>query len=147
MRKSLVLVMVLVCGAVLGGAKLKGARGGERVKRAPGVLERNVRLDVKTVPADDGDEGMFVVVACPQYATRVKLEGEEGEIFFEMAGEVRLLGDDLIFVSYDTETTIKGEEGVAHFSVSSGVILRAGQELGVARMGDKTLMIRASYVD
>jgi len=143
---------VLVCALAVTAASLAddGVVGvAEELQSAEAVevLGKNVRLDFRSAAADEDDKGLHIVTASPDYEAAVHMEGKEGEIDMKISGEVRLPADDKIFVSYNARTIIEGEEGIARFKVTGSVILKPGQELGVARMGDKTFMIKASFVE
>ena len=111
------------------------------------VLERNIKIEFKAVPLEKGDKGTYIVTAFPEFETGIRLEGPDGKIHFVVSGEVNLLEDGKIFVRFEAHTILREKKGEAEFNVRSGVILNPGEELGVSRMGDKTFMIRASYVD
>jgi len=93
-------------------------------------------------------EFLFIITASPEYEVSIRLEGDEEKIAFQVSGEVKLLDDNRIFVRYQAHTILnnKGEEAESSMC-SSGVILKPEQELGVSRIDEKTLIIRASYVD
>lgn len=108
---------------------------------------KNIRLDFMMVPLENDDKGVYIVTASPYYETSVQFEGDEGRVAFGVSGEVAIRDDGRIFVVYEATMQFKGHEGEGEFNASSSVILKLGQKVGVARMGDKTLTIRASYVD
>ncbi len=108
---------------------------------------RNVRLDFKIIPLEGNDRGMFVITAVPEYRTSVAFSGEGHEAEVEIEGEIDLRDDGRIFVFYDAELTWEGNDGRAHFQASSGVLLHPGKALEVSRFGEKTLVIKASYID
>lgn len=111
------------------------------------TFDRNVRLDFKMVPLEANDKGSFVVTAVPEYETAVSFKGEEGAMEFQVEGEIDLRDDGRIFVFYDAHLVWEGGEGEAEFHASSGVLLRSGRELEASRFGEKTLVIKASYID
>lgn len=146
MKRLWLCVSVLVCAIAVAPAAEKPEKATQR-KQSSRILARNVRLDFKAVPLEEGDSGVYIITAAREYSTAVRLQGEEGELEFEVSGEVELLDDGRIFVRLQARALLNGDGEEAEFNVFSGVILKPGQELGVSRMGDKTLMIRASYVD
>jgi hypothetical protein len=147
MRAAWLCVGVLVCAVVVATAQAHDSVKVEERTKTPASLGRNVRLDFKAVPLEEGDEGLYIITASSEFGTSVELEGEEGQLAFEVSGEIALLDDGRLFIRYEARVLIEGEEGEGAFSVRSSVILKPGQDLGVSRIGDKTLMIRASYVD
>lgn len=147
MKRLWLFLGILVCAIAVAVVAAATSAEVEDQKEATKVLGRNIRLDFKAVPLEEGDNGIYIITASPEYETSIRLEGDDGKIDFEVSGEVKPLDDGSIFVLYEAHTILKDKEGEAEFSVSSGVILKPGQELGVSRMGDKTLMIRVSYVD
>jgi hypothetical protein len=110
------------------------------------ILERNVRLEFKTVPLEKGDQGVFIITASPEYEIGIRLEGDDGEFSFEASGEIELLDDGRIFVFYEAHTAMRGDDGELEFKTRAGVILKPGKQLGVSKIGNKTLMITATYV-
>ena len=145
MKRLWLCVGILVCGMTVAAAD-NPAEAQEQEEELE-VLGRNIRLDFKAVPLEPGDNGIYIITASPEYETSIRLEGVDGKIFFEVSGEVRLLDDGRIFVRYEANTIINSNDQETEFGFRSSVILKPGQELGVSRMGDKTFMIRASYVD
>ena len=113
----------------------------------PTMLDRNVRLDFELVPADADDQNVFVVTALSRFKIGVEFKGPGGAIEFETSGEILLRDDGRISVVHNTRVTFEGEQERGHFHVSSGILLRPGESLEVSRMGEKTLVIRASYVE
>ncbi len=113
----------------------------------PEVFDRNVRLDFKIIPLEGNDRGMFVITAVPEYETSVFFKGEGHAVEVEIEGEIELCDDGRILVFYDAHLAWEGNDGQANFHASSGVLLKPGRELEVSRFGEKTLVIKASYVD
>lgn len=111
------------------------------------IFDRNVRLDFKIVPLEGNDRGMFVITAVPEYETRVSFKREGQEVEVEIEGEIGLRDDGKILVFYNAHMAWEGNDSQANFHASSGVLLKPGRELEVSRFGEKTLVIRASYVD
>jgi len=147
MKRLWLCVGILLCGITVAAAEADNPAEVEEQEEELEILERNIRLDFKAVPLDPGDKGIYIVTASPDYETSVRHEGNDARIFFEVSGEVKLLDDGRIFVSYEANTIINSNDQETEFGFRSSVILKPGQELGVSRMGDKTFMIRASYVD
>lgn len=111
------------------------------------VLERNIRLDFQRIPLEGNDLGVFIVTASPWFKTTTRFSGESGAGEFNVSGKLELRDDGRIFVVFEADMAFQGNGQAADFHVRSTVLLQPGQELGVSRMGDKTLVIRASYVD
>lgn len=147
MKRLWLCLGIIICAIAVAVVAADTSEEIEGQKEATKVLGKNIRLDFKAVPLEEGDKGIYIITASPEYETGIRLKGDNGKIVFEVSGKVNLLDDGSIFVRYDAHTILKDKKGEAEFSVSSGVILKPGQELGVSRMGDKTLMIRASFVD
>jgi len=109
-------------------------------------LKKNVRLDFKRVPLEEEDQGTFIITASPAFNTLTRFRGDFGEAEFEVSGKLKLLDDGRILLAYEAYTSFDGhEEEGAEFHVASTVILQSNKELQVARMGDKILVIRASF--
>lgn len=147
MKHALVLLaaIALCAGALLGQEAQSDApkAGAEK----PAMLDKNVRLDFEMVPADAADQSMFVVTALSRFKVSVEFKGPAGGMEFEARGDIVLRDDGRIAVVCETTVTFEGDQSRGHCHVSCGVILRSGEHLEVSRMGDKVLVIRASYVD
>lgn len=147
MKRTIVLglVSLLVAAFAMG----QGAPGEEEEDEGKEIemLGRNLRVDFKLVPLEGDDKGTFIVTAVSEYETSVSLEGDEGRMEFEVSGEVEIHDDGRIFVLYDVSIAFKGGEGKAKFYASSGVLLEPDKALELVRLGDKTLVLRVSYVD
>jgi hypothetical protein len=110
-------------------------------------LERNVRLDFAVVPLEEGDQGVFLVTASSRYETGVQFKGKDGRVVFEATGTVKILEDDQVFVTVRAHLFFRGGEGEGNFQIDSSAILKPGKSMEIARMGEKTLVVKASYVD
>ena len=147
MKKLWLCLGILVCGLPVAAAEADHPAKVQEQKKELRILEKNIRLEFKAVPLGEGDKGTYIITAFPDYQTGIRLQGEDGTIDFAVSGQVKVLEDGRIFVRYDARTLVTNKKGSANFIARSGVVLRPGEELGVSRMGDKTLMIRASYVE
>jgi hypothetical protein len=110
-------------------------------------FDRNVRLDFKMVPSDEKDRGAFIIAASPEFEMNVLYRSKQGSIGFNVSGEVLPREDGRIFVRYEAAVAMKGDEGEAEYVAYSSVLLVPGKKLQASRMGDKTLVITASYLD
>ena len=111
------------------------------------VLGRNIRLDFKLTPLEAGDQGSFIVTAIPEFELEVSYKGQGTKVTFTVGGEVAILDDGKILVSYSGNVFYQGGEGEAEMYSSSGVILEPGKKLKVAKLGEKTLVIEARYLE
>ena len=147
MKHALVLLAVfsLCAGTLLAQEAQKDAPKAGKAK--PVMLDRNIRLDFQMVPADADNQSLFVVTALSRFKVNVAFKGPDGEMELGASGEIVLRDDGRIFVVHETTVTFEGDQSHGHFRVSSGVILRPGEDLEVSRMGEKMLIIRATYVD
>ena len=119
----------------------------EGKKETTEFLGKNIRLDFRRMPHDEKDQGVFIVTASPSFKTITSINGGNGEVEFQVSGRVELRDGGGILVTYEASMAFNGNGQGAKFRAASSVLLQPGQELGVSRMGDKTLVIRASYVD
>lgn len=111
------------------------------------VLDRNVRLDFKLVPEEEDDDPFFIVTAISGFQTRARFEGGEQRGERYVGGRVDFVEEDRLLVILEVEMGIAGEEGEAEFNVTCGVLLTPGEEREVASIGEKTLVVRASFAD
>jgi hypothetical protein len=111
------------------------------------ILDRNIRLEFKLLPLEEHDRGVYVITASPWYATRVEFSGEEMEVAFAATGRIETIADDEFFLSYEVSVRFAGDEEEAEFHVESSARLKVGQAVDAASMGEKTLVIRATYAD
>jgi hypothetical protein len=105
-----------------------------------------VRVDVKLIPIEDDDQKMYVTTASHQYSTWIEYESEFIEISFGISGKVLILDDGNIFVTYNASTTFSEEDSNGEFGSEGSAVLTPGKETEVAHVGEKTLVIKASYV-
>ena len=110
-------------------------------------FDRNIKIDFKMAPAEDHNQGTFVVTATPAFATSTFYKGAEGSIDFEVSGQVLPRDDGRLFLRYEATATAQGGHGEAEFYVYAGVLLKPGKELKTSRMGDRTLIVSASYLE
>jgi hypothetical protein len=143
--RLLLIMLIGVLPAVTWGADGRSTSG--LIRQARGNLGKNVRLDFKAVPLEEGDKGVYVITATPNYNTGVNIRGEDGSLAFSVSGSVQLLDKDIILVRYAARTVVSDENGEAEYEVASGVMLEPGQEIAVSGMGGKTFVIRASFVE
>jgi hypothetical protein len=112
------------------------------------IFDKNIRLDFQAVPLDKDNKGMFIVTATSHFQSSVRLAGDGSSVIFNVSGDVIPLADsNKIFVSYEVHTIVEGKDGEAMFRLESGVLLSIGKEIALGTLGDKTLMLKASYVD
>ena len=109
------------------------------------VFDRNIRLDFRLVPEEEDDKPTFVVTAIPRYRTMGRYANADGEGMLEISGEVDIREDNQILVVLEAEMEFRSGEKETGWHVSTGVLLKPGEEFEVARMGEKTLVVRASY--
>lgn len=110
------------------------------------MFDKNLRLDVRLLPLEEGDEGIFLTTAASWYHTSVRYEGKEGAIEFQIGGHIELLEDGRVFLAYESHVLMAGEGEEAEFNVESSVLLTLGKPSEVARLGEKTLVITVTQV-
>jgi hypothetical protein len=147
MNRILIAAAVAVCTVCAAAGDDEPAGAPDADVRRPEALGRNVRLDFRLVPEEPDDRPTFVVTAVPGYRTRTRFENDMHEIVLAVSGGVELLSKDRILVSVDAEMAFHSEQADAEFHVSSGVLVTPGQDREVASMGERVLVIRASYPD
>ncbi len=116
------------------------------VPEAP-FLPRNVKLDFKLLPLGENDHGTYVVTASPAFGTSVRYKRPESTIELQTSGNVQILDDGRVFMTYQMHLVYEGDGAEAAYGVSSSVALKPGQEQEVANIGEKTLVIRATLID
>lgn len=126
-------------------ASSAGEEKADAKSSAPEILEKNVRLDIWLIPLEDGDEGTFVITATPDFATWVEFSSEAISISFKISGAITIMGDGRFLVEYETTTTFDSPQGDGGFGTQSSALLEADQELSVSHIGEKTLVLRASF--
>lgn len=114
-------------------------------KEKPEPLARNVRIDFKTIPLADDDKGVFIITGSNQYETRTEFKGDGTRVRFGSFGTLRIQDTGRLFLTYHTHLQLEGPEGKASFYVEGGILLIPGKETELARMGDKILVVTASY--
>ena len=146
MKWSALWVSMLLLGSGLALAEPEHYEGGDSGTEKVEQLERNVRLEFKLVPLDEGDQASYVLAASPNFRTLTRYQNEEFEVLFEVSGRIDLVDDDRIFLAYEAHVEFDGDDEEAEMIVSSSVLLKPGKATAAARMGEKTLMVTASYV-
>ena len=147
MNRLFVWAVILVVGTGWAMADDATPVRAEDKKAATEFLGKNVRIEFKRMPRDENDQGVFIITASPAFATVTSMNGANGDVEFQVSGRVELRDGGGILVTYEASMAFNGNGQGAKFRAASSVLLQPGQELGVSRMGDKTLVIRASYVD
>lgn len=144
-RYAVGLVMVAL---LLQNASAAEEEGGEGARSVDGIefLGRNVRLDFRMVPQGPDDDPFFIVTAVSQFKARASFETDEGSFSFHVEGQVDVTEEGLLLVVYEAELSMNGIEGGGETQAASGVLLKPGRELGVAQIGERTLMIKATYL-
>ena len=140
-------VSILLLGSGLAMAEPEHDEDHEDRAQELEQLERNVRLEFKLVPLDEGDQGVVVVVASPDFRTLTRYHNDEYEVLFVASGRLDLVDDEHIFLAYEAHVEFEGDGEEAEFVVTSSILLTPGKSTPAARMGDKTLMITAVYAD
>jgi len=111
------------------------------------IFDKNIRLDFQAIPLDKDDKGTFIVTATSHFQLSVRLAGEGYSLIFNVSGNIMPLEDDKIFVIYEVHTIVEGKDGEAMFHLESGVLVKLGKDIALGTLGDKTLMLKASYLD
>ena len=134
------LAIMLMQPAASAGEKKPAAK-----PAGPEMFQKNVRLDIWLIPLEDGDEGTFVITATPDFAAWVEFSNEAISITFKISGQIKITDDGRFFVEYKIATTFESPQGDGGFGTQSSAILEADQELSVSHIGEKTLVLRASF--
>jgi hypothetical protein len=109
-------------------------------------LGRNVRLDFEIVPEDRPEDGLFVVAAVGAFELSTSFENEGAGAVVWLAGELELR-EARILVTLNAEVIHRGEGGTLEVSTSCAALVKPGQVYEVAKVGEKTLTLRATYLD
>ena len=112
-------------------------------------LGKNVRLEFAMVPEDGDDEPAFVVTAVSRFGTRISYKGDTERFELSANGKVGIKEDGKILVLMDVDMEYENENSgdEAEFSATCSALLTAGQPKKVASMGEKLLMVTATYPD
>ena len=146
MKRLWLCFVLLGCVAVTALAANSDGAGEKRGGAcAPGALARNVKLTF--APLEEDDKGIYIVTASPEFESGVTFNGADGSFVLEVSGSVALLDDDRIYVRFHFMMRGRGESEENGSSVSTGIILKDGQQLDVTRMDGKSLMVGASFVE
>ena len=145
MQRLLLCVSVIVI-AFAGAAEPETEVEDEGWEEGLENLERNVRLDFKAVPLEGDDRGVFVVTAARWYVTATRYEGNGFQIAFKVSGHIQIMDDGRMFLTCEGHMEFVGADEQAEFNVESSALLAPGEDFELASMGEKTLVVRASYV-
>lgn len=108
-------------------------------------LARNVKIDFEIFTPGQEGYSSYLITASPNFESRVLFEGNDGEMGFSIVGEVELLEDDSIFIQFEAEMLVHGDNKRGNIELRTGILLDSGKEVSVSQFADKTLMIRAEY--
>ena len=111
------------------------------------ALGRNVRLDFRLLPLEKDNEEVFVVTASSWYETALRFEGPEIELEFAVSGTIELVDSGKILIQCDVELVYEGKDTEAEISTLCSAILKPGVDLEIAKMGDRTLVVRATFIE
>lgn len=141
MKKCWLILGIVVCSGAL--SAFAGEGEGEDVEfDEVAVFEHNIRLDFNTIPQTESAEGLFIVTSTPEFESNTVLDGEDSEVNFTVHGRIDEMEDERIFVQFGVHLYVGGADGSAEFDVDSGVLLKPGQELEVAQLGDRVLVVK-----
>jgi len=100
----------------------------------------NVKVTFSLAPADDGDQGLFVV-SCGAYSSRRSFENDDNAHWMEVSGDLELQKDGRLLLHMTVNLHNEGDEETAEFSTTSTLLLVPGKEVEVAKFGDKNLVV------
>jgi hypothetical protein len=75
------------------------------------------------------------------------MEGADELFRFEVGGELILLDDDRLGLTFDLHLVIEGEEGKIMYSARGSTISRIDGKAELATFGDKTLYVLVTEVE
>ena len=120
--------------------------GGEEARRDLEPLGKTLRLEFKVLPEED-EERLALVVATTNYGLAVEMEGADERFRFVVEGELILLGDDRLGLTFDLHLVIGGEEGEVIYSAHGSTVSRIDGRAELATLGDKTLYVLVTEVE
>lgn len=115
-------------------------------EREPDILDRNVRLEFMLVPKEDDDTSMFIITASSWFETSTRYENDDIHFDWSVAGHIRIIDDEELFVTVEGHMAYTGNGEEAEFRIESSARVVAGRNFKLASMGDKTLLVRATFV-
>ena len=110
------------------------------------ILENNVRLEFELTPLEDDDRPLFVITASSNYGTHTQFSGPDGSFIIKIRGKIKPMESGKIFILIGAEMDWEGDAEEAEFALQASVLAKPGEKMTVGRMGEKTLMVKASYV-
>lgn len=119
---------------------------GEEAQRDLEPLGKTLRLEFKALPEED-EEPMALVVATTDYGLAVEMEGANEWFRFEIEGELILLEDDRLGLTFDLHLVIGGEEGKIMYAAHGSTISRINGKAELATLGDKTLYVLVTEME
>lgn len=142
-----------LCGTALAlSLAMTGMAAGEEAPAAaaipsPPPLGRNVRLEFMVRPAEKDGQSVSILTAHPWFKTSGSLSGKSEDLKFAVSGGIGFTDAGDVLLMYDLKIEAGNKHGGGVFKANASVQLHSGQTLPVARMGDKTLLIRATILD
>ena len=140
-------IICLVAGLLVASATVVPAQDAPAPQPAPAPAEAphalpaaNVKVTFKLIPADQGDQEMFVV-SSGAYSSRRSFENGDTTHWMEVSGDLGPQQDGRLLLRLTVSAHYEGEENSAEFQTSSTLLLAPGKEVEVAKFGEKTLVV------
>jgi len=141
---------ILLCASGVGAQNEKGAEQQLLAGGSGGfgkALDRNIRLEFKIVPLEPENRGLWIVVASSVYRASAHFTQENSEIEFSVNGQIMPQDNGKILLGYECSMSLKGQGSGAQIKLGSSALLVPGVELPVGSVGDKTLVVKASFLE
>ena len=114
-------------------------------------LGKTIKLEFMLLPQEDDEPSFTVVTAIHEYAIHEEVREGESEHSVELTGQLRVLDDDGKQILLTCEATLhdvdEKEDAETAFHAYASTVLIFHRAKTLARLGDKTLAVRATIED
>jgi hypothetical protein len=111
------------------------------------VGARTVKLSFKFEPQNPGDQPSTILCAGGRYGASVTFEAAGNTIQARIGGHLRMLNDKEVFVTFETEFGMRNNDGGGMMGAEGSARLLVGKERKLAIIGDRALVVTATFED
>lgn len=108
---------------------------------------RTVKLTFKFEPQNPGDHPSVILCAGGNYGVSVTFEAAGNTIQARIGGRLRVLNDQEVFLTFATEFGMRNNDGGGVMAAEGSARLALGKERKLAIIGDRSLVVTATFED
>ncbi len=108
----------------------------------PAMPRQNHKLAFQLVPQDADDKEYFIMVTDGPYRTRFSMDNNQHAFWMDVNGSIAPQPDGRIMLKFDATLHFEGDDMTGEFQADSTAIVIPETDTAIARMGERTLMVR-----